>query len=276
MSRRAQFQQPIDWHVFNRGSRRMALFRDEQDVSVFLALLKIALEMSGCALWAYLLMSNHFHMAIRGTSRQIRNCLQHVERLYSLYHNKRYGLSGAAFEGRYEAYPQGTLPMLLRVIAYIFMNPVAAGMVSSPDAYAWSNYSGYFGGETGPLEGETDLLLSRVDDDPSVGLEKLRRFMDREMARIHRGEHRPGMSARDIQANHFDWLLEQADAKGAALGGFPPAVLAVYWAQLAGFHRGALAKALGGPLSPALRSELRRFRQWIQDDPARHAELTLP
>src|SRR5687767_1712152 len=111
MGRRVRFEESLDWHVFNRGSRRMALFRDDQDARVFAALLQTALNLSGCVLWAYLLMTNHFHLAIRGSSDQLSRCMRYAEGFYSIYHNKRYGLSGAAFEGRYESYPQGTLPM---------------------------------------------------------------------------------------------------------------------------------------------------------------------
>lgn len=182
MKRRARFEEPVDFHVFNRGSRRMALFRDDQDAQVFAALLQTGLEISGCVLWAYVLMTNHFHLAIRGNSDQLRRCMHYVEWLYSLYHNKRYGLSGAAFERRYESYPQGTLPLLLRTIAYVLMNPVAAGMVESPDAYSWSNYAGFFGGKSWLLAGDADLFLDRVDPDPSLSQAKLRTFMDRELA----------------------------------------------------------------------------------------------
>src|SRR5688500_16136072 len=178
MRRRVHFEEPVDWHVFNRGSRRMALFRDDEDARVVSALLQRALERSGCALWAYVLMTNHFHFAIRGGSDQLRRCMHYVEWLYSLYHNKRYGLSGAAFEKRYEAYPQGTLPLLLRTIAYLLMNPVAAGMVESPDAYSWSNHASFFGGEPSLLAGDADLFLDRVDPDPSRSQGMLWTFMD--------------------------------------------------------------------------------------------------
>ncbi|HEX7896432.1 MAG TPA: transposase [Planctomycetota bacterium] len=276
MRRRVRFEESIDWHVFNRGSRRMALFRDDQDARVFAALLQTGLEVSGCVLWAYVLMTNHFHLAIRGSSAQLRRCMHYVEWLYSLYHNKRYGLSGAAFEGRYEAYPQGTLPMLLRTIAYVLMNPVAAGLVESPDAYSWSNYGAFFGGTPSLLSGDADLFLDRFDPDPSLSQARLLTFMDRERARILRGDHRPGMSAKDVQANHFDWLLEEASTRKAITEVFNPLTLALYWAKEAGFHRGAIHRVLGGPMSSHQRNQLSRLRRWLSDDPARAELAALP
>lgn len=276
MKRRARFENPIDWHVFNRGSRRMALFRDDQDATVFMSLMKNALELSGCVLWSYILMTNHFHFALRGSSDQLRRCMHHVEGKYSKYHNRRYGLSGAAFEGRYEAYPQGTLPMLLRTIAYVLMNPVSAGLVSDPGAYSWSNYAGFFGGTPWLLEGEPYLLLERMDADPSAARKRLIMFVDRERARIQRGEQRPGLSAKDVQANHFDWLLEEASTRTSVVAEFQPLTLAVWWAQEAGFHRGAISRVLGGPMNSTLRADLSRLRRWIQEDLSRAAAAALP
>jgi REP element-mobilizing transposase RayT len=276
MKRRARFEQPVDWHVFNRGSRRMALFRDEADARVFAALLREALERSRCVLWAYVLMTNHFHLAIRGTSDQLSRCMHDVEGLYSVYHNRRYGLSGAAFEGRYEAYPQGTLPLLLRTIAYLLMNPVAAGLVASPERYSWSNYAGFFGGKPWLLAGDADLFLDRVDPDPSRAQAMLRTFMDRERARIQKGEHRPGLSAKDVQANHFDWLLEEASTRKSIVDAFTPLTLALHWAKEAGFHRGAIHQVLGGPMSQAQRKQLSKFRRWLSEDPARAQLAALP
>jgi putative transposase len=265
MGRRVRHDSPVDWHVYNRGSRRMALFRDDQDAAVFIALLRTAVEASGCVLWAYLLMTNHFHLALRGDSRQLSRCMHDLEGFYSKYHNKRYGLSGAAFEGRYEAYPQGTIPLLLRTIAYIFMNPVAAGMVGSPEAYGWSSYSSYFSDEPSPLRLNALLLLERVSSSLADARTQLGVFLERELRRIQRKEHRPGLSARDLQANHFDWLVEEARARQESLEGRDPLLLAVFWAQQAGFHRSAVHQALGGSPSSTFRKSLSTFRRWVQE-----------
>jgi hypothetical protein len=276
MKRRVRFEKPMDFHVFNRGSRRMALIRDDEDARVFAALLQTSLEISGCVLWAYVLMTNHFHFAIRGTSDQLRRCMHYVEGFYSLYHNRRYGLSGAAFEGRYESYPQGTLPLLLRTVAYLLMNPVAAGLVESAEAYSWSNYAGFFGGQPWLLSGDADLFLDRVDPDPSSSQAKLRTFMDREQARILRGEHRPGLSAKDVQANHFDWLLEEASTRKGIVERFDTLTLALHWAKEAGFHQGAVRRVLGGPMSDCQRKRLFSLRRWLSEDPAREEQAALP
>jgi putative transposase len=276
MRRRLQLDYPLDWHVFNRGSRRMALFRDDQDAQVFLRLLREAVDTTGCFLWAWILMTNHFHTALRGTPVQLQKCMHYVEGLYAAYHNRKYGLSGAAFEGRYEAYPQGTLAMLLRTIAYVFTNPVAAGLVAFPAEYGWSNYESYFSSAAPMIPDEADLLLERVAPDVLGAQRRLSVFVEREISRIGRGKHRPGMSAQDIQANHFDWLLEEAESRCRQIPDVQALTLAVYWAKAAGFHRSAIRTVLGGPMSAKLRTDVARLRRWAQFDPARSRLVELP
>lgn len=276
MPRRLRLDRPTDWHVFNRGSRRMALFRDDQDSQVFLRLLEEAVRESGCILWAYVLMTNHFHTALRGSSLQLQRCMHYAEGLYSAYHNRKYGLSGAAFEGRYEAYPQGTIPMLLRVIAYIFVNPVAAGLVASPQDYLWSNLGSFFTNEAPAISDGADVLLDRCETEFATAQQRLRGFIERELIRIERGQHRPGLSARDIQANHFDWMLEEAGRRALLLNQFDALTIALYWAKAAGFHPGALRQAIGGPLSSTLRAKLSRLRTWVCGQPDRAPLLALP
>ena len=156
------------------------------------------------------------------------------------------------------------------------LRTVQRRLVGDPGDFGWSNYAGFFGGTPGSLPGEPDLLLAQIDPDLAGAQARLRTFLERERIRIERGLHRPGLSAKDLQANHFDWLLEEAALRKGIVENFKPQTLAVYWAQEAGFHRGAVAKALGGPMSGDLRRDLSRLRRWLLEDPARTTEATLP
>ena len=55
----------IGWHVIARGARRLDLFRDDVDFTTFLSMLRFALRVSGAALWAFTLMSNHYHLVMQ-------------------------------------------------------------------------------------------------------------------------------------------------------------------------------------------------------------------
>ena len=48
-------------HVTQRGNRRTAIFKDEEDRKVYMAFLKKSLEKHELDIWAYCLMTNHVH-----------------------------------------------------------------------------------------------------------------------------------------------------------------------------------------------------------------------
>src|SRR5687767_9259733 len=75
------------WHVFARGARRLHLFHDDEDFSKFAIFLAFAVKKSGCVLWAFALMNNHYHLVLRGASAQLTACMHRLNRLYSAYHN---------------------------------------------------------------------------------------------------------------------------------------------------------------------------------------------
>ena len=128
-----------NWHVFARGARRLQLFRDDQDFSQFLTFLRYSLDASGCLLWAFALMTNHYHLVLRGSSKELTACMRRINLMYSRYHNKRYTMDGHTFDGPYQAFRQATPLLMLHTIAYVHFNPVKAGLSICPEDYLWSS-----------------------------------------------------------------------------------------------------------------------------------------
>jgi REP element-mobilizing transposase RayT len=136
---------PVAWHVFDRGCRRLELFRDDDDRRTFFEVLKSALAFSRCVLWAYALMSNHYHLVLYGSSFELSRCMKRLNQWYSYYHNRKYGLKGAAFEGSYKAFPQKSMHLLFRIIAYVILNPWRAGLRAVEDSWLWTSLRAYRG-----------------------------------------------------------------------------------------------------------------------------------
>ncbi|MGE4295815.1 MAG: transposase [Campylobacterales bacterium] len=119
-------------HIISRGNARMAVFHDAEDYSKFLALLKEFKKLHGIEVYAYCLMPNHFHLALKSLNEgSVSPFMQKLMTTYVRYHHHKYKASGHLWQGRYKNFlvqKEGYLWMLLR---YIEANPVRAGLVKN-------------------------------------------------------------------------------------------------------------------------------------------------
>ena len=127
-------------HIINRGNARMAVFHDQEDYFKFLALLKEAKRRADVEVFAYCLMPNHFHLALRAKAGgSTSTMMQWLMTSYVRYHHHKYQSSGHLWQGRYKNFmvqQEGYLHMLLR---YIEANPVRAGLAGRADAWQFGS-----------------------------------------------------------------------------------------------------------------------------------------
>ena len=142
MARLPRFVIPgVPQHVILRGNNRAIIFAASEDYQFFLEKLKSACDKHGCALHAYVLMTNHVHLLISPRdATALAKTMQMVGRYYVQYFNFHYRRSGTLFEGRYRATLIDSQDYLLTCMRYIEMNPVRANMAENPAAYGWSSY----------------------------------------------------------------------------------------------------------------------------------------
>lgn len=128
-------------HIGIRGVDGMACFRSDKDRYVFLKYLREALGKGGCALNAFVLMTNHVHlMATPGRAGIVPAMMHSVGTRYARYFNAAHERTGPLFEGRYWASLIETERYFLETKRYIELNPVRAFLVDRPGRYAWSSY----------------------------------------------------------------------------------------------------------------------------------------
>ena len=142
MARKPRFNLPgIPQHVIQRGNNREPCFFSEQDNQFYLDALQTASQKAGCAIHAYVLMSNHVHLLVTpGTAGCIATMMQALGSRYVRYINAVYRRTGTLWEGRYKSCVVDSGRYLLTCYCYIELNPVRAGMVHAPGAYRWTSY----------------------------------------------------------------------------------------------------------------------------------------
>ncbi len=129
-------------HAVQRGHNRSPVFFDDFDYLEYLRCLRQAAEENGCAVHAYVLMTNHVHLLLTPEhNNSIGRLFQGLGRHYVRYINTTYQRHGSLWEGRYKCNIIESQAYLLSCMRYIELNPVRAGMVDHPARYRWSSYA---------------------------------------------------------------------------------------------------------------------------------------
>jgi putative transposase len=142
MPRRARLSVPgIPWHIIQRGNNRSACFYADEDYQLYLEYLTEFSEKFGCAVHAYVLMTNHVHLLLTPEREESAALLmKHLGQRYVQYVNRTYRRSGTLWEGRFRSCLAQAEDYVLACYRYIELNPVRADMVRHPREYRWSSY----------------------------------------------------------------------------------------------------------------------------------------
>jgi len=138
------------YHVTSRGIRKSPLFLGDEDYEMYLNFIEETRERHPFELHTYCLMTNHTHLQLETIETPLSTIMKHLNTKYAKYFNKKYSFSGHVFEKRYGAELLNSREYEIDVSKYIHLNPVEAGMVSTPEDYPWSSYRTYAYGEITP------------------------------------------------------------------------------------------------------------------------------
>ncbi|HVZ64334.1 MAG TPA: transposase [Lacunisphaera sp.] len=115
--------------MINRGNYRSDVFASEGAKAAFESCLFEACRKSGWLLHAFVVMRNHFHLAIETPRGNLVQGMQWLQSTFANRFNRRRGESGHLFQGRYKALLVESGQPMGRVSDYIHLNPVKAGVV---------------------------------------------------------------------------------------------------------------------------------------------------
>ena len=153
MPRQARIVQAgMPHHVVQRGNNRQPCFFSEANYRIYLDWLKENAASTGCAIHAYVLMTNHVHLLVTPEeSSSLAALMKQQSQRYAQYINRHYDRSGSLWEGRFRSRITEDDRYVLACYRYIELNPVRAGMVEHPGDYPWSSYRANGEGESGGL-----------------------------------------------------------------------------------------------------------------------------
>lgn len=153
MPRRPRLHLPgLPLHIVQRGHNREACFFGEDDYQAYRYWLGEALQATGCALHAYVQMTNHIHLLLTPPDqKEVAQLMISLGRRYVQYINRTYRRTGTLWDGRYKSSLVQEDSYLLLCQRYIELNPVRAAMVTDPAHFRWSSYRANGLGQSDPL-----------------------------------------------------------------------------------------------------------------------------
>ena len=147
MPRKQRIEYPgAVYHILNRGNYRRELFLKENTGEAFERCLFEVVARCGWKLHAYVIMSNHYHLAFETPEPNLVAGMQWLQSTFATRFNRLRKERGHVFQGRYKSIVIGSDRPLLGLVDYIHLNPVRAGLCRVEDLkdYSLSSYPKYF------------------------------------------------------------------------------------------------------------------------------------
>lgn len=166
------------YHVITRGNQKQNVFQDDADFSKYLTILSAYKERYVFILHSYALMSNHVHILIETPKFPLSKIMQGINQSYTMYFNRKYGMAGHLFQGRYKAILCDRDRYQLSLVKYIHLNPVRAGIIEAPEEYRWSSHQYYLLPDDKTSIVDTEAVLGMFSEDKEAANRLYRVFME--------------------------------------------------------------------------------------------------
>jgi REP element-mobilizing transposase RayT len=146
------------YHVYNRVARGQPVLEDGGEAERFVELLREVVERDGLTVFAWCVMSHHYHLAVRTGSITLDRPMKSLQQRYSHQFNATNRFFGPLWQGRYRAKLIDDQSYFDQLLVYIHLNPVAAGLVSDPYEYRWSGHREIVGRTSAPIVDVDEVL----------------------------------------------------------------------------------------------------------------------
>lgn len=166
------------YHITSRGDRREDIYDDDTDRAEFLKIFSTVIKQYNWVCYAYVLMSNHYHLLIQTPDSNLSKGMRQLNGVYTQFYNRRHRKTGHLFQGRYKSILVDQQHYLLELSRYIVLNPLKAGMVKHVRQWPWSSYQAMTGLSESPDWLSAEYLLLQFSKQRKSAIRKYQSFVD--------------------------------------------------------------------------------------------------
>lgn len=163
MPRSARLDAPgVLHHVMGRGIERRRIFLTDEDRNDFLSRLGSLAEEDCFKVYAWVLLTNHFHLLCKTGKLPLARSMRRLLTGYVVRFNQRHNRNGHLFQNRYKSIVCQEDSYLTELVRYIHLNLVRSGMVKGLgelNRSPWSGHSALMGYQRRQWQ-DTEYVLS--------------------------------------------------------------------------------------------------------------------
>lgn len=169
MARPLRLERPgAVYHLTALGNGGQAVFRLPQDSALFLEILGESCRRFDWRCFAFCLLPDRYHLVVETRAATLSRGMRQLNGRYTQAFNRRHGVGGHVFQGRYRAVMVESPAYLAAVCRDVLRQPVERGLAAEAAAWRWSSLRALAGRLPTPDWLAMDAVLALYGPEPEA------------------------------------------------------------------------------------------------------------
>jgi len=161
MTRPVRIEFPgASYHVSSKSREEQIIFLDDDDRGAFLNVLENVVDRFGWLIHSFALLDDHYDMVVEVPGANLSKGMRQLNGVYTQHFNRRHGLEGPIFHGRFKSVLFEKKNYLLPICRYVVTGPARIERLQNYSTYKWSSYRALAGQVNKPKFLHTTEVLS--------------------------------------------------------------------------------------------------------------------